>query len=161
MIRIGVISDTHYQVQLGYKMLKSMAPLNYLLHAGDMYDDGVQLGEMLQVETKVVTGNCDINSSEPDGAIITIGGKTIFLTHGHKYQVKSNGQSLLYKALELKADIVVYGHTHVPANFTDENIVFFNPGSATLPRGGASSPSVGLIEIDGKKINTKVIKINA
>ena len=58
------------------------------------------------------------------------------MTHGHRYGVSWDLQDLLYKGMEVGADIIFYGHTHIPdyQEFPEEGIVIMNPGSTTLPR---------------------------
>ncbi len=83
-----------------------------------------------------VRGNCD---SEVDQALLTFpimsdftyvlleSGQRLFLTHGHIYH-KDNTPPLNPN------DVIVYGHTHIPAAEKFEDKFIFNPGSATFPR---------------------------
>jgi predicted phosphodiesterase len=43
--------------------------------------------------------------------------------------------NLKYKAEEVEADIVLFGHTHYPLCVQDEGVIFVNPGSFKQPRG--------------------------
>ncbi len=89
-----------------------------------------------------VSGNCDYFSFDrdefPDKRVVTVGGKRILMTHGHKYGVKSGLGSLIYAAIEEDADIVLFGHTHerLDMRVTQDTVpslkkpvYFFNPGS--------------------------------
>ena len=53
----------------------------------------------------------------------------ILLTHGHGYSVKSSLLPLRRRALELDVQLVLYGHTHLPALSEEEGVLFCNPGS--------------------------------
>lgn len=82
-----------------------------------------------------VRGNCD---SEVDGmvldfpvsadsALLFLNGRTFFTTHGHIYNTQnppalSNG------------DILLHGHTHVPAFTALKNGFYINPGSVSIPK---------------------------
>ena len=55
-------------------------------------------------------------------------GKKILLVHGH-HEIDTNG-----------FDAVMSGHTHIPVLEEREGVVFLNPGSTTIPKGG-SMPS--------------------
>lgn len=83
-----------------------------------------------------VRGNCDSEVDQmvlpfpimADYGIICECGKTIYLTHGHKFNTESplpisNG------------DILLHGHTHIPAweEFGNDNL-YLNPGSVSLPK---------------------------
>lgn len=57
---------------------------------------------------------------------------------------------LRYRALELEADIALFGHTHVSQIEYIDGIWFINPGSPTLPRNGVRS--VAIIGIEGDKV---------
>ena len=46
------------------------------------------------------------------------------------------------------ATVMLYGHTHIPVAERKDGIVFFNPGSMSLPKGGWPA-SYGLYE-DGR-----------
>ena len=56
------------------------------------------------------------------------------MTHGHCYDVKYSMQRLFYKALEVGATIVCYGHSHCIGAEMNDGILFLNPGSLVLPR---------------------------
>lgn len=86
-----------------------------------------------------VRGNCDAEVDQmvlpfpimDDSRWMEIDGKKIFLMHGH--------HSLDYTG----ADIVMSGHTHIPVLEKKDGVIFFNPGSTTIPKNG-SAPSYGI-----------------
>lgn len=66
-----------------------------------------------------------------DYALIPVGDKTVFATHGHKF----NGENLP----PLKAgDVVLHGHTHIPIWEEHGGIYVLNPGSVTIPKAGSA-----------------------
>ena len=101
-----------------------------------------------------VRGNCDFSSMflgctlEKTGAI-TLVGKRIVYTHGDLYGAKYGDDGLLNLAKARFADVVLFGHTHVPKEKyvpTEEGgIYLFNPGSIGFSYGNA--PSYGIIEL--------------
>ena len=53
---------------------------------------------------------------------------------------------------KLKAgDVIVHGHTHIPVAEKMDNILLYNPGSITFPKGG-NVPSYGLFEHNTLKV---------
>jgi hypothetical protein len=82
-----------------------------------------------------VRGNCEAEVDQmvlefpvlADYAIIDIGDKMIFATHGHHYNEK-NVPPLR------KGDILLNGHTHVPKCVEHEDYVYMNPGSISIPK---------------------------
>ncbi len=76
---------------------------------------------------------------------ITLLGKKIFLTHGDLYGVKYGTERLGYAAEERGADIVLFGHTHIPHEeyiSAQKPYYLFNPGSISSP-----SYSYGIITL--------------
>ena len=57
---------------------------------------------------------------------------------------------MLYWGEEKQADVVVFGHIHVPVNREADGILLINPGSPSRPRNGV--PSFGILTLEaGKK----------
>jgi putative phosphoesterase len=96
-----------------------------------------------------VKGNCDFYdfNDTPEEILVNFDGIKILLCHGHKYGVKSSLTRILYRCLELEADAVFFGHTHVPVEMTEyvaeKRIQIFNPGSI-------GSYSYGVVNTSGK-----------
>ncbi|RYD06169.1 hypothetical protein N752_04585 [Desulforamulus aquiferis] len=88
-----------------------------------------------------------------------MGGHRIFITHGHRYGVKSNTVAILERAKKLQARVAIYGHTHVADLREEEGVIIMNPGSPVQPR-GESRASVGLLEINGEEIKAKLYLID-
>ena len=82
-----------------------------------------------------VRGNCDTEVDQmvlsfpvlADYAVIPVGNKLIYATHGHNY----NPEKLPPLA---KGDILLNGHTHIPKCTEYENFVYMNPGSVSIPK---------------------------
>ncbi|QQE73336.1 metallophosphoesterase [Brevibacillus composti] len=83
----------------------------------------------------LVTGNCDSPSDVPTERQTAWKGLRILQTHGHLYGVKKSLLRLHYRAEETGANVVLFGHSHVPGCTVERNILFLNPGSLQLPRG--------------------------
>lgn len=99
-----------------------------------------------------VLGNCDSptvirNTPVKKVESITLFGHRIVLTHGDLYGAKYGLGGLLALAKTEHADLVLFGHTHIPSeDRTADGITLFNPGA--LERGFASPPSFGVITFD-------------
>ncbi|MCL6635805.1 MAG: metallophosphoesterase [Peptococcaceae bacterium] len=157
-MRIGIISDTHGRVDRALKLLSQLEPLDLLLHAGDHYRDGQLLAQALEVAVHAVAGNCDFHPAGPGEEVLELEGKKILLTHGHLYHVHFSLQKLLYRALELQADVVVFGHTHVRYCNVHEGVLFFNPGSIHDPR-GEHGPGCGLLVLEGREVKASFCEL--
>ena len=137
-MHIGVISDTH-RIANSIKQLEGeIKGLDVLIHLGDNVEDIPTIQKYYKGKIINVKGNCDFSTNVPNDRVEEICGKRIFITHGHRYSVKENLSKLRYKALETGAEIVLYGHTHIAQIDFEEGIWYINPGSASLPRDGAT-----------------------
>ena len=85
-----------------------------------------------------VRGNCDTEVDQmvlsfpilAEYALLSVGERLIFLTHGHHFN-KTNLPPLN------RGDILLHGHTHVPAWEPAGDLLYCNPGSAALPKEGS------------------------
>ncbi len=158
-MRIFVISDTHGSTREIINKMKTMEKPDLIIHLGDYVEDGMKIEEELGIETIIIKGNGDYFHTEfQEDEIITIEGRRIFITHGHKYNVRYGEDNLLYKGEELNVDIILFGHTHVPLFFKESDIVVMNPGSPSMPRGYGKKKSFGILEI-GKEIIGEIVEI--
>lgn len=158
MLRVGVISDTHGSLSTAVKAIQQMGAIEALIHAGDLYTDALSLNQMLKVPVYAVTGNCDAPHQGPEELIITLGGYKIFITHGHFYRAKSTLQLLCYRSQELEAQVVVFGHTHVPINIWEDNLCLFNPGSTSRPPSGIQ-PGYGVLDLRKEEIKGELYSL--
>ena len=82
-----------------------------------------------------VRGNCEAEVDQmvlrfpvlADYALLPLENRLIFITHGHLY----NEEHL--PPLQ-KGDILLHGHTHVPACREHDDFVYLNPGSVSIPK---------------------------
>jgi len=131
-MKILVMSDTHGDAEI-IQTVKSRHPeADVVIHCGDSeldYDHPYLEG------IKRVRGNCDRDKRFPDEELFEVEGKKIFVTHGHLFNVKSTVMNLFYRAKEVEADAVFFGHSHVLGAELVDNALFVNPGSLLKPRG--------------------------
>ena len=152
-MRIGVFSDTHGDVSNARRFYDSLAPLDCLFHLGDCVPDGQKLAKLFACPVYAVRGNCDFRTEEPLERVVDLGGKRFLLLHSHQYYFMD---ALLYRAEEVHADMVLYGHTHVPDLGADGPRLILNPGSLSRPRGG-SVDSCALILMKGKDLQVRFV----
>ncbi|MCB6949730.1 YfcE family phosphodiesterase, partial [Roseburia faecis] len=72
----------------------------------------------------------------------------MFVTHGHHYNVKMTLLNLSYKAKEVGADFVFFGHSHILGAELIENTLFLNPGSLLMPS-GRTERTYAIVEKNG------------
>lgn len=158
-MKILVVSDTHGNVNLVLQNIVNMEKFDMLFHLGDYVDDAEKISKLFGIPTITVRGNGDMQRKDYKyEELVEIQGKKIFLTHGHKYNVKQGLNNLYYRALELNADIVLFGHTHVPMVEEIDGLIIMNPGSPTYPRGIIRKNTIGVLTID-QIVEGKIIEI--
>lgn len=129
-MRILVVSDSHGDVFSLRKAVRSQPTAEIVVFLGD----GERDMDFVSYETEnkhviAVKGNCDFGSILPENVTQTISEKKLFVTHGYLENVKFGDDKLIYKGQSLGADIILYGHTHVPVNKYVDGVYVFNPGS--------------------------------
>lgn len=97
-------------------------------NGADLEDAKIYYKNKLRMQS--VAGNCDFSSTDPFVKIIHFGGKKVMFCHGHTFYVKHGIEMLIQEAKKQQADIVLFGHTHIPFNRCIDGIHFFNPGAA-------------------------------
>jgi len=163
---IGLISDTHYQDRL-FDLPDGLAQLwknvDLILHAGDVGELEVldQLGHIAPVVA--VHGNDEPESVKrelPERQLLSVQGLRVLLWHSHypdpvEEKAKRGGpwgpklDRIAGRGRALKADIVVYGHSHVPMIWRYADVLLVNPGA--LASGGyftrQAVTSVGRLQV--------------
>ena len=157
-MRVGVLSDTHGIIEETIRAVQAMGQIDALIHAGDFHADALRLASMLNVPVHAVAGNCDAPSRDPEELILTLEGHKIFVTHGHLFRVKHGLHSLYYKAREISAKVVVFGHTHIPLNLLKNGILLFNSGSPIFPRPGHPA-GCGVLEINPREVKGELLSL--
>ena len=129
-MRILVLSDSHGRAGNIYDAVEKHPEAEVIVFLGDGERD-FENAEFLIKDKRVikVAGNCDFYSDLPLCEIVTLGGKRVYCTHGHSECVKFGTGNLISCARAQKADIVLYGHTHVGVSAFEDGLHIFNPGS--------------------------------
>ena len=118
-----------------YSPLYRMEPVSYT-HL-DVYKRQIQN----------VCGNCDGFTETPDQRILRVEGKRILMMHGHRYNVKLTYASAAYAAREAEADILLFGHTHIPYCEQVDDLWMLNPGSC-----GGRGATYGVISLENREV---------
>lgn len=131
-MRVLVVSDIHGRTGRLRDVLTLHPEANYLLFLGDGARDVENcIDEFPGITCYMVRGNCD-SALLNDIPLIreeTIGGKRILMAHGHMQQVKFGEERILNAAGVFGVDILLYGHTHRPADRYLDGLYVLNPGS--------------------------------
>lgn len=146
MKRILVMSDTHGRKAAIAAAVANCKDVDCIIHLGDNALDAAHVRELTDKPVYVVRGNCDLSSGAPVELELQIEGVRIAAVHGHQQNVKTSLLRLGFYALEKEANIMLFGHTHVPTEQFYESVTLYNPGSLGEPRG--RKPTFGVITVD-------------
>jgi len=152
-MKILILSDSHSALRFMYACMEAVKP-DAVVHLGDHYDDGVTLKEDYpQVRFYQVPGNCDRYRCPPGVPEILVDrvlGVDLYMTHGHKHNVKLYLRALERDARACRVQAVLYGHTHVAdCRQAEDGLWIINPGSC-----GYGGGSAGLMETENGKIKS-------
>lgn len=174
-MKIGLISDTHGDPDAFKQAFEIIKDSDFLMHSGDLFYHGLfnlikdtynplELSKLINAVKKPIIyakGNCDsevdqlavdFNIMDPV-RIFYYNENIIYLHHGHK----KKDEELIDLSKKFKFNIVVSGHTHIFRIEKKGNVIFINPGSPSLPKGG-NPPSIGEIDFNNNKIRIINIK---
>lgn len=151
-----VLSDSHGNVDNMARAVERVKPQG-IIHLGDCWRDADELQSLFpHLPLERVPGNCDLGRFEPLERILILEDTRVLIAHGHTMNVKYGLLKAQYRALELGADVLLFGHTHVPLVDTSSRPVLLNPGSIGDPR----RPSYGVLEWKGGQCLPSVFRLD-
>lgn len=150
-MKLMIASDIHGSAYYCRKMIEAykQEKADRLLLLGDILYHGprndlpkeynpkavIHMLNVMKQELLCVRGNCDTEVDQmvlefpilADYCLLEFDGHTIFAAHGHQYS-PANVPPLK------KGDILLNGHTHIPANKDMGFYTYMNPGSISVPK---------------------------
>ncbi len=155
-MRILVLADSHGRLENMIRCVEFTEP-DHLLHLGDCVRDAEKLQRSFpSLPMTVVPGNCDWGDQDEPEKLIELGGRRIFMLHGHTRGVKYDLRRLWYAGREYGADAVLFGHTHTASVDFDGSMYLMNPGSI----GGVHAPvTYGIITINPQKFDCSTYRL--
>jgi len=128
-MKILVMSDSHGNKNNMLNAVKLESP-DWILHLGDNDRDCSNIEAVYpDIPLRTVRGNCDRFSAGLDIDEFELEGKRFYMTHGHLFGVKSGKAKIIQAATDKGADILLFGHTHVPHYSVSGDLTIINPGS--------------------------------
>ncbi len=157
---VGVISDTHGLLRP--EALAALRGSDHLLHAGDIGGEEVLADLRALAPVTAVAGNVDgfRCGDARETARVELDGVRFFLTHILDRPRRPRPE-VQVELLRERADVVVFGHSHLPHDEVLSGVRYFNPASAG-PRRFDYPVSVGLLEIRrGRVVRARFVPLDA
>lgn len=160
------MSDTHGSLPGWKSALALFREPDAVLHAGDVLYHGprnaipggytpMDLANEVNAYRGTLffsRGNCDADIDQTllkpllaPFVAIWWNGRKILMMHGDKMPL------LRQMAFDARADLVISGHTHVPGITRDNGVMFLNPGSVSIPKGGDPA-SAAIVNAEGVSV---------
>lgn len=162
-MRIVAISDTHAP-----RRWKSCPPAvaghlrsaDVILHAGDVCTAGVLDELAAYAPVHVVLGNNDGPDvaawGAPERLELELGGLRVGMIHDSG---AAKGRLARLRRAFPEADLVVFGHSHIPWNEAEDGFRVFNPGSPT-DRRRQPQGTIGLLTVeDGRLVAAEIVPV--
>jgi putative phosphoesterase len=163
VVRIVVLSDTHaprFWKSCPPAVASHLRTADLILHAGDVCVPGVldELAEFAPV--RAVSGNNDGPDVTGWGAPATLefepAGLRLAMIHDSG---PAKGRTARMHRRFPEAELVVFGHSHIPLDETGDGVRIFNPGSPT-DRRRQPHGTLGVLEIaDGHLLQARIIPV--
>jgi putative phosphoesterase len=162
-MRVLVVSDTHSPRRwkgCPPALAEHLAGADLILHAGDVCTADT-LDELSQfAPVRVVLGNNDLPEvavwGAPETLELDLDGLSVAMIHDSG---QATGRPLRMRRRFPNADLVVFGHSHIPIDVTADGVRIFNPGSPT-DRRRQPHGTFGVLEIDaGHLVEATIIPL--
>jgi uncharacterized protein len=162
-VRVVVLSDTHAPrrwKQCPPAVAVQLRQADLILHAGDICTAAV-LDELAgYAPVQAVLGNNDGPDVAAWGAPpeleLDLGGVTVAMLHDSG---QATGRVARMRRRFPRADLVIFGHSHIPLNQAAGSLRIFNPGSPT-DRRRQPAGTIGLLEIsDGRLAEASITAV--
>ena len=155
-MKILIVSDTHRRNDNYIKVLERVAPVDMVIHCGDIEGSEYLIAQSAGCPVQMVVGNNDFFSDLPREKEFMIGKYKVWLTHGHNYFVSMGNANIKREARMRGVDIVMYGHTHKPVVDRKSGVIAVNPGSLSYPRQEGRRPSYIVMEAEDEEVRFEV-----
>ena len=162
-MRLAIVSDTHLprgKRALPAACVERMAAADAILHAGDLMEAEVlQLLEGLGPPVHAVRGNVDsaaLQARLPATRVVAAAGARIAMLHDSG---PATGRLGRMRRRFPDADVVVFGHSHIPLHEERDGFAIFNPGSPTERR---RSPrhTMGMATVRDGRVELELIALD-
>jgi uncharacterized protein len=161
-MRLLVLGDTHipdFAKGLPPALLPALSRADLILHAGD-----VTAGEVLDelasyAPVHAALGNRDRPEVQAWGAlpVVDLHIEGLHLTMLHDAGSREGRERRMRRRFP-QADLVVFGHSHIPIDAEHEGLRLLNPGSPTWKR-RQPAPTYATVDIEGGQILSSIVSL--
>ncbi|HLG74681.1 MAG TPA: metallophosphoesterase family protein [Chloroflexota bacterium] len=155
---IGVLADTHVP-----RRARDLPPLAYqylqgvdaILHAGDVLTADLLDRLACIAPVHAVLGNNDRSLALPERLELCWEGVRLAMVHDSGAR---EGRAKRLRRWFPEAQVVVFGHSHIPVNECHDGLLLFNPGSPT-DRRRQPEHTMGLLRLDAGTVDARILAV--
>ena len=161
-MRVLVLADTHipdHAKALPVALRPELERAELILHAGDV-SSAVILDELRSfAPVHCALGNNDGLDVAAWGAEeeLEFAVGDVVMAMVHDSGPRPGRERRLRKRFP-EARLIVFGHSHIPLDYEDGGVRFFNPGSPTWKR-MQPSPTFGRLDVSGNEIRSEIVPL--
>ncbi len=159
---VVALADTHMRAgssrRLPARARAQLARADVILHAGDVVDATVldELASYAPVHAVLGNNDLELVGALPPTLELELAGVRVAMIHDAGPR---RGRPARLHRLFPQADIIVFGHSHIPVNEAGvDGQLLFNPGSPTERR-RQPHHTIGILELDGGHVVDRRIEI--
>ena len=159
-MRIVVLADTHLRAgidQLPDSVLDAVASADTVLHAGDVLSRSAfdELSALAPIYAVLGNNDHELRGTLPETVLVDLGGVQVAMVHDSGARTGRPGR---LRRRFPTADLVVFGHSHVPCDEVGVGgQLLFNPGSATQRRGQPAC-TFGILDLTSSVVTHREIR---
>lgn len=149
-MRVAILSDTHaprFWKRCPDSVARHLDGVDLILHAGDVCTAGVLDELSAHAPVRAVQGNNDGPDiavwGAPESLELGVAGMGVAMLHDSG---PAAGRAARLRRRFPAADLVIFGHSHIPWDTTEAGQRLFNPGSPTDKR-RQPHRTMGLLEV--------------
>lgn len=163
VLRVAVVSDTHaprFWKALPDAVAEQLRDVDLILHAGDVCLPSV-LDELAAYKpVHVVAGNNDGDDvrawGAPDTLELDLDGVSVAMIHDSG---PKQGRAARMRRRFPDADLVVFGHSHIPWDTEQDGQRLLNPGSPTDKRRQPRGTMARVVVDDGHIVSVDIVPV--
>jgi putative phosphoesterase len=161
-VRALVLADTHVRADVRAVpdvVWEAAASADVVLHAGDVVEGALldRLAELAPIHAVLGNNDAALRDRLPEALELDLGGVRVAMIHDSGPRA---GRPRRMRARFPDADLVVYGHSHLPDDSAGmDGQRLFNPGSCTQRR-RAPTRTYGILDLhDGRISDHRIIDV--
>lgn len=162
-MRLGVVSDTHKHILNLNKAIDFLRgqDVSMFIHLGDDYTDPDETAERDFLRVPGVFSDVYTDVRVPNRIIKNVVGWRLLLTHTVSSHPNDLPDDLKPEDVirEKRADIVLYGHTHLPEIRQEEGIIFINPGHLKNEDKRGFPPTFAFVELTINRVLVRIYRL--